>query len=115
MKTKIASLSVVLLLLGAFSISGQTVKTDKIKVYGNCDMCKERIEKAATSVSGVSKATWDEKTKFLDLTYNPAKTTSQKVQVAIAKVGHDTEGEKASDNAYKALPQCCQYERKQSK
>ena len=115
MKTKIASLSVVLLLLGAFSISGQTVKTDKIKVYGNCDMCKERIEKAATSVSGVSKATWDDKTKFLALTYNPAKTTSQKVQVAIAKVGHDTEGEKASDNAYKALPQCCQYERKQSK
>lgn len=112
MKTKVLSLSFFILFVGLISLSAQTTKTDKFKVYGNCDMCKERIEKAASSVRGVSKANWDDKTKLLALTYDPAKTSTQKVQVAIAKVGHDTEGAKATDNAYKALPECCRYERK---
>ena len=115
MKTKILSLSFVILFVGLISISAQTSKTEKFKVYGNCDMCKGRIEKAATSIDGVSKATWDDKTKLLILAYNPAKTSPQKVQVAIAKVGHDTEVEKAPDNSYNTLPQCCKYERKKSK
>jgi len=34
-------------------------KTETIKVWGNCDMCKARIEKAA-KVEGVTKANWDE-------------------------------------------------------
>jgi periplasmic mercuric ion binding protein len=115
MKSKVLSLSFVMLFVGLISLSAQTTKTDKFKVYGNCDMCKDRIEKAATSVDGVSKAIWDDKTKLLNLAYNPAKTSPQKVQVAIAKVGHDTEVEKAPDNSYNALPQCCKYERKKSK
>jgi cation transport ATPase len=114
MKTKFASLTIVLMLLGVVSISAQTVKTDKFKVYGNCDMCKARIEKAATSVNGVTKANWDDKTQMLALTYNPAETTPQKVQVAIAKVGHDTEAVKATDNAYNSLPKCCRYDRKKT-
>ena len=115
MKKKIASFTIVLLFIGFVSLSAQTAKTEKFKVYGNCDMCKERIEKAATSVNGVTKANWDDKTKLLALTYDPDKTSTQKVQVAIAKVGHDTEGEKADGNAYKALPECCKYERKKLK
>ena len=112
MKTKVLSLSLVILFVGLISISAQTSKTEKFKVYGNCDMCKERIEKAATSVIGVIKANWDDKTKLLALTFDPAKTSTQKVQVAIAKVGHDTDGEKATVNSYNSLPQCCRYERK---
>ena len=101
-----------MLFVGLISLSAQTTKTEKFKVYGNCDMCKERIEKAATSVSGVSKANWSDETKLLVLTYDPAKTSAKDVQVAIAKVGHDTEGEKATDQSYNSLPQCCRYERK---
>lgn len=88
-----------------------STKTETIKVWGNCDMCKARIEKAA-KVNGVSKASWDTKTKMLSLVYDPSKTTSDDIQKRIAAVGHDTEKFKADDKAYAKLDDCCQYDRK---
>ncbi|MGC8824758.1 MAG: heavy-metal-associated domain-containing protein [Bacteroidales bacterium] len=86
------------------------LKTETIKVWGNCESCKKRIENAAKT-EGVAKAVWDIKTKMLTLTYNPAKTSSDKVQKQIAAVGHDTEKYKADDKTYNSLPSCCKYER----
>jgi periplasmic mercuric ion binding protein len=86
-------------------------KTETIKVWGNCDMCKARIEKAA-KVTGVSKAEWNKETKVLTLVYDPSKVKSDDIQKKIADVGHDTEKFKADDKAYNALDDCCQYERK---
>jgi Cation transport ATPase len=86
-------------------------KTVTIKVWGNCDLCKERIEKAA-KIDGVSKAEWNVDTKKLTLIYNPSKVNSDDVQKRIAAVGHDTEKYKASDKAYSNLPSCCHYVRK---
>ena len=86
-------------------------KTETIKVWGNCDMCKERIEKAV-KVDGVSKASWDSKTQMLSVVYDPSKTNSNDIQKKIAAVGHDTEKFKADDKAYAKLDDCCQYERK---
>ena len=80
-----------------------------IKVSGNCDQCKARIETAAKSVSGVSSADWSAETKMLHVQFDGAKTNLDAIQKAIAKVGHDTEKYKASDAAYKALPECCLY------
>jgi GMP synthase-like glutamine amidotransferase len=34
---------------------------------------------------------------------------TEEIKKAIAKAGHDVEGEKAPDSAYKKLPDCCQY------
>ncbi len=96
------------MLLGIVSISAQTVKTDKFKVYGNCDMCKARIEKAV-KVDGVTKADWNQKTKVLTLVYDPSKVKSDDVQKKIAAVGHDTPKYKATAAAYNALPGCCKY------
>jgi len=86
-------------------------KTETIKVWGNCDLCKARIEKAA-KIDGVSKAVWDVKTKMLTVVYNPSKVSSDKIQKRIAAVGHDTEKYKADDKVYNSLPSCCHYERK---
>jgi Cu(I)/Ag(I) efflux system membrane fusion protein len=72
-------------------------------------MCKDRIEKTAKSVSGVSSATWDLKAKELHLNYNPEKTNLDAVSKALAKVGHDTEKHKADEKTYNALPSCCKY------
>lgn len=80
-----------------------------IKVSGNCDQCKQRIETAAKSVSGVSSADWSAETKMLHVQFDGAKTNLDTIQKAIAKAGHDTEKYKASDAAYKALPECCKY------
>jgi len=78
-------------------------------VSGNCDLCKERIEKAAKSVAGVSSAVWDIKTKKILVEYNATGTNPDTIQKAIAKAGHDTEKFKATNEAYKLLPECCLY------
>lgn len=109
MRTRIFNL-VTMFLLGTLSVFAGT-KTDKIKVSGNCDMCKSRIEKAAKSVDGVSAADWNKKTKVLELTFDDSKTDVKKVETAIAAVGHDTELVKATDKAYNDLPSCCHYDR----
>lgn len=83
-------------------------KTETIKVSGNCEMCKARIEKAA-KVVGVNKADWNVKTKVLTLVYNPSKVKSEEVQKKIAAAGHDAGKFKADSKAYDALPGCCKY------
>ena len=83
-------------------------KTEAIKVSGNCESCKTRIEKAA-KVEGVTKATWDSKTTVLTVVYNPETITSDDIQKKVAAVGHDTPKYKATDKVYNALPGCCKY------
>ena len=82
--------------------SGATkMEHQMIKVSGNCEQCKDRIETAAKSVSGVSSAEWNSETKMLHVQFDGTKTNSDDIQKAIAKVGHDTEKFKAPDNVYK--------------
>ena len=85
-----------------------TTKTETIKVSGNCDMCKARIEKAA-KFDGVSKAEWNTKSKILTVTFDPAKTNSTEIGKKVAAAGHDNEKVKATDTAYNKLPSCCKY------
>lgn len=100
-----------MLLLTAGGAFAQAKQTDSFKVYGNCEMCKERIEEAA-AVPGVRTAVWDVKTKQLKVSYDPAKIKNGTIQQKIAAAGHDTEKQKAPDAVYNKLPECCQYERK---
>ena len=88
-----------------------STKSETIKVWGNCESCQTRIEKAA-KVNGVTKASWDSKTKMLAVVYDPSKITSDDIQKKIAAVGYDTDKFKADDKAYAKLPACCQYDRK---
>lgn len=113
MKTKFLSLSV-LFVMGAFSVFAGN-KTEKIEVKGNCGMCETRIEKAAKSVEGVSKADWNKETKVLEVTFDDAKTSTNKIELAVAKAGHDTPNHKATDDVYNKLPDCCKYERAEQK
>ena len=113
MKTKVLSL-VVMFVFGTFMVFAAD-KTDKFKVKGNCGMCEKRIEKAALSVDGVSKADWDKKTKKIEVTFDDNKTNVHKVHMTIAKAGHDTEMHKAKDDVYNELPGCCKYERTEEK
>ncbi len=93
------------------SAAAQKTKTENFKVYGNCGMCESRIEKAA-KIIGVTKVNWNDKTQMMTVVYDPSKTTLDKIQKSIAAVGHDTDKEKASEEAYKKLPGCCKYDRK---
>lgn len=86
------------------------LKSETFKVYGECDMCKSRIEKAI-KIEGVTSADWVVKTKMLTVTFDPSKTNSELLGKKLASVGHDTEKYKSSEDAYSKLPGCCHYER----
>jgi Cu(I)/Ag(I) efflux system membrane fusion protein len=94
---------------GESSLSPQASQIATLQVQGLCEMCKERIEKTAKNITGISSAVWDIETKRLHLRYNPELTSSDAVAKALAKAGHDTEKHQASDEVYNALPACCQY------
>ncbi len=109
MKTKLIVSSIVLFL--AFATAGfsqSKVITSTFKVYGNCGMCKKRIE-TALDHKGVKLAKWDPKTKQLEVVYNSDKVSEMQIHEIVASVGHDTDKVKAKDDVYAALPFCCLY------
>lgn len=80
-----------------------------LNIQGNCEMCKDRIEKAAKAISGVTTATWDQSTKQLHVNFESSKISTDAISKAIAKVGHDTDKYKSDQTTYDALPDCCKY------
>lgn len=111
MKTiKMLMMAVVTIL--SVSVFAQT-KTESFKVYGNCGMCKKRIEKAVKT-EAVSSAEWNADTKMMTVTYDATKITNEQIQEKIAAVGHDTDKFTADDKVYEKLPGCCLYERRKT-
>lgn len=96
---------------GASSSTSATAasKHGMFGVKGSCDMCKERIEKAALGVNGVQSAHWDKEKQMIHLQFDPDKTSEDAISKAIAKAGHDTDKYKADDAVYNQLPGCCKY------
>jgi copper chaperone CopZ len=109
MKTKVLSL-VTMFLLGSMVVFAKG-KTEKFLVNGKCEMCEKRIEMAALSDKGVSKADWNKETKEINVVFDETKTSVQKINEAVALVGHDTKTVKAPDEVYNKLPDCCKYDR----
>ena len=93
---------------GVTTVEAST-EIDIMEVGGLCGMCKTNIEQAAQGVDGVIKAEWDRESKILTLEFDPAKTQLGAISKAIANVGYDTEMDKADDEVYVALPDCCKY------
>ena len=102
------SFIVVILLVSVFSYAqDKKVIETEFKVYGNCNMCKKRIEKAV-KIDEVKFARWNKNTKILKVAFNSS-ITADSLQNRIAAVGHDTEKIKADAKVYKELPKCCLY------
>ncbi len=100
-------------LLG-FHIPAQeaTYVKSTFKVWGNCDMCKSKIEKSVKQIDGVKSAKWNVASQKLFIKYNDNETTLDEIQATIAGVGYDTEKYKAKDEDYNNLHHCCKYDRK---
>jgi periplasmic mercuric ion binding protein len=107
MKTKI-NLIILIILISSFPLLAQKAVKTTLKVYGNCLMCKKRIE-TALDRNGIKVAAWDATTKNLEVVYNRNKITEQQIHELIASAGHDTEKVKAKDEVYATLPYCCLY------
>lgn len=106
-----------LLLISIFSIhfsyAQAAVQKQTLKVNGNCGQCKKKIEKNALS-AGATFANWNEKTKVLNVSYDPSVTNTIKIETAIANAGYDTQDVAATDSSYFRLDDCCQYDRKKN-
>jgi hypothetical protein len=112
MKTKVTLLaSLLLFAVCAFAQTKPELKTEKIKVWGNCDMCKAKIEKAAKA-AGASSAVWNDESKILTVKFASNKTNNEKIEKKVAAAGYDTQNETAPADAYENLPGCCHYDRK---
>ena len=94
-------------------VNAQTneMQTETFKVWGNCDMCKKTIEKSL-KVKGIKSAKWNRETKMITVVFDNKLIDLPSIHKKIAGAGYDTELEMASDEVYKNLHGCCQYERK---
>ncbi|MBL7682913.1 MAG: heavy-metal-associated domain-containing protein [Flavipsychrobacter sp.] len=113
-KFKLKILSFLVLMLSACLTNAQSkVTTINIKASIYCDHCKQcgscgsRLENAVYSLKGIKRVDVDEKSKTVNVVYNPKKTTPQQIRQAIAKVGFDADDVKADPTAYTKLDECC--------
>lgn len=100
----------VLLSFTACNSQIKNAKTENVKIYGNCGMCKKTIEKAG-NINKVVDIDWNKDTKLATITYDTTKTNQDEILKRIALSGYDSDIFLAPDDVYAKLPECCQYER----
>ena len=101
-----------LLLVPVFSFSQEeNSKTSRAQftVLGQCEMCKDRIEKATFKIKGVKYSSWSIPKNKLSIIYNSNKVSLNDIKKQIAEAGHDTDEITATDEAYENLHDCCKY------
>ncbi|MBA0882874.1 heavy-metal-associated domain-containing protein [Flavobacterium undicola] len=112
MKLLINSVMTIALLFSITFASAQikNKKTETVKISGNCEMCKKNIEKAG-NLKKVALVEWDVDSKMAKITYDSAKTNPDEILSRIAQAGYDSEKFSATEEQYKKLHTCCQYDR----
>jgi len=114
MKTKKGILAIVFTMIASLftmTLSANSLhdETATFKVYGNCEMCKKRIETALKNNPAIKSADWNVGTKMIKVVYDPHVLSVDQIHKIIADAGHDTDKVKASDATYGKLPACCKY------
>ncbi|MGN6647691.1 MAG: heavy-metal-associated domain-containing protein [Cytophaga sp.] len=77
-------------------------------VRGNCEMCKERIEKTVLSINGVEKADWNVESEMIQVSYDSTRISPLEIEKVIAITGHATKNVPMDTAAHAKLPECCQ-------
>ena len=88
----------------------KNAKNETVKIYGNCGMCKTKIEKAG-NIKKIANVDWNHDTQMATITYDATKTNQDEILKRIALVGYDSDKFLAPDDAYNNLHGCCQYDR----
>jgi copper chaperone CopZ len=102
--------SLMFIVTSAYAAKIKNIKTENVKVYGNCDICKTTIEKAG-NLNNVAQVDWNKDTKMAIVTFDSTKTSQTEILKRIALVGYDSDQFLAPDEVYEKLPECCHYER----
>ncbi len=77
-------------------------------VRGNCEMCKERIDKTVLAIRGVDKADWNVETETIQISYDSTIVKPVDIEKVIAATGHATTHMPMDTAAHAKLPECCQ-------
>ncbi|MCB9202513.1 MAG: TonB-dependent receptor [Flavobacteriales bacterium] len=103
-------LVLVLIVLNYSVVYGQiqNEKTENAHISGNCEMCKNRIEKAIFK-ENTSSGIWNVDTKIATIKYDSIQTSLDTILKKVAEAGHDNQKYQANKTTYEDLPMCCQY------
>lgn len=112
MNKSLKSIIIALFVLSTISCNAQikNTKTETVKIYGNCGMCKSTIEKAGNKKKEAI-VEWNKDSKMATISYDSLKTSKNDILKRIALVGYDNELFVSPNDTYENLPACCQYER----
>ena len=112
MKLLKKTMMAILLLLSIVVSNAQikNAKTETVKIFGNCGMCKATIEKAGNLKNSAS-VDWNADTKMAVLTYDSKITNQDEILKRIALSGYDSDKFLAPEAVYSKLSGCCQYDR----
>ena len=72
-----------------------------------CETCGQLFKSGLTNLKGVKNYQLDEKAMTIKVTYQPKKTTVEKIRMAISKLGYDADDVKADPAGYAKLDSCC--------
>jgi periplasmic mercuric ion binding protein len=92
-------------------VEAGTKNTVKFTTLGNCSICKNRIESAIKTLSGIDDVLWESETKVTNVTYDESLTDIYTIMKKVAEVGDDNEWYRADDIVYDNLTSCCKYSR----
>ena len=107
MKLKNTLLLITLVLTNISFAQTKKSITVKIQTSAECDDCKKRIESNLIYEKGIKFCKLDVPTKVLSVTYNPEKTSPEKIKQAVSQLGYDADDVKADSLHYSKLPECC--------
>lgn len=103
--------SVIVIESAITDIDPDNCQQQEFKVWGNCEMCEDKIESNLLKTTGVLMADWNIESKMLIVEFDHNLITMNEIKLKIASLGYDTETHRASKKVYKKLHGCCQYER----
>lgn len=109
----LSKISAAIVLLFSFTSCNthlKNVKTESVKIYGNCEMCEKTIETAG-NLKKVAMVDWNKDSKMAIISYDSTKTNQDEILKRIALAGYDSDKFLAPDDVYGKLANCCQYER----
>ncbi len=100
-------ISLIAIIMISFTGLQAQIKDAQIKTSGQCEHCKETLEKNLRFEKGVKKVSFDVKSHIVNVKFDEAKTTIRNIQVAITKLGYDADSLLADPKAYEKLNACC--------
>ena len=101
---KIISILIFLFVASATYAQSQEIA---IKTSARCGTCKKAIHKALSHEKGIRSAELNLEDQVILVSYNPDKTSPEKIRQAISMVGYDADDVPADENAYNRLADCC--------